>query len=132
MRYQLCLSGAAYAELEALWQTDFDAAALIESIFEELEADDDLLDALLAHGYVHEDNPQFDVQKWVALWNRGINIWRLKPFDQDGHSVPYRVIYAYVPAKRRYVVLAIIPRDRETYEAGSERTKRILDEYAEL
>jgi hypothetical protein len=132
VRYQLCISETASADLEALWEQDPAAGALIEAIFDELEVDQTLLDALTAHGFVNRDDPQFDVQKWVAMWRRGINLWRLKPFDIDGRSVPYRVIYAYVPAKRRYVVLGIVPREFDTYEPQNERAQRILAEYSEL
>lgn len=132
MRYQLILSNEASAELDALWENDFDAAALIEAIFDELEADQSLLDSLTDHGFIRRDDPSYDVNKWVELWRRGINLWRLKPFDCDGRSLPYRVIYAYVPTKRRYVVLGIVPRDFDTYDSNNERGKRILAAYAEL
>lgn len=131
MRYQLILAQEAADELEALWESDPAAAALLDAIFEELEADQFLLDALTDHGFVHRFDPLFDVQRWQRLWNKGINLWRLKPMGPDNRALPYRVIYAYVPGQRRYVVLGIVPRSFN-YDPEDERSQRILDAYHDL
>lgn len=131
MRYQLCMSADAEADLEGLFETDETAAAVIAVLLEELQSDDDMLDALTAHGYVRRSDPAFDVSKWFEHWNRGVNLWRLKPITPSGRTSPYRVIYAFVPQLRRYVVLGIVPRNFE-YAPDHPLTERILNAYSEI
>jgi hypothetical protein len=132
VRYQLIFDAEAIEELERLWEEDPECASDLEAIFDELEADQSMLDALLEHGHVHRDEPAYNVSKWQAVWRRGCDLWRLKPLDDAGRARPVRVLYAYLPDRRCFVVLGIVPRDSNTYDPDDERNQRLLARYREL
>ena len=132
--YKLFVHQDAEGDLEQLWTSDPTAAARIGVILEEcegaegLDANQDLLDHLTTHNF---NDAAINVSKWLAHWNKGTNLWRLKLWSLESGSTRYRIIYAFVPGKRHYHVLAIAPR-YFNYEASHELTKRILRAYEEL
>lgn len=132
--YKLFVHQDAEGDLEQLWADDPTAAARIGVLLEEcegtedLEANQDLLDHLTIHNF---GDAAINVSKWLEHWNKGANLWRLKLWGLETRGMRYRIIYAFVPGKRHYHVLAIAPRDFN-YESNHELTKRILRAYAEL
>ncbi len=131
MQYSIIVHEHARRDLDELWQRDEDAAALIEVLLEDLDGDQALLDSLTIHKYERKQDPRFEVSKWFEQWNQRRDLWRLRPFYEPGDGPPYRVIYAYVPARRQYAVLAIAPREFD-YDASHPLARRIIADYGDL
>ena len=121
----------ATADLESLFDSEPQAAGRIAVLLEELEGDSDLLDRLTQHDYGEYRTADFHVSKWFEHWNKGRDLWRLKLWDLEDVGLQYRVIYAFVPGKLHYHVLAIVPREFN-YEKSHPTTQRILRAYEAL
>lgn len=121
----------AVSDLEALWESEPQAAARIAVLLEELEGDEDLLDRLTQHGYGDRGYDDFNVSKWFEHWNRGRDLWRLKIWDLEDKGLKYRIIYAFIPRTQHYHVLAIAPREFN-YDTSHPISQRILRAYEEL
>lgn len=116
----------AEADLEALWNQEPQTAASVLALLEQLEGDPDLLDRLTQHDYGACGTADFHVSKWFAQWNKGRDLWRLKIWDLEDRRLHYRVVYAFVPKKNHYHILAIAPREFN-YDHRHHLTQRILD-----
>lgn len=125
--YRLFIHEDADADLERLWAMDPDAAARIGVLLEEIRDDQELLDRLTQHDFGAPPAAPFHVSKWHEQWRRGRDLWRLKLWDLDDLQLRYRVIYAYVPGRRHYHVLAIAHRSQVNYDDPQDPlTRRIL------
>lgn len=118
-------------DLEELWSKDTEVAARITVLLEELKGNDDLLDRLTQHNFGLYSSADFHVSKWFEQWNKGNDLWRLKIWDLEDNDVKYRIVYAFIPTKKHYHVLGIVPREFN-YEANHELTIRILNTYKNL
>lgn len=121
----------AYADLEALWAERPKAAGRIAALLEELDGDPDLLDRLTQHDYGANHSADFHVSKWQEHWRKGRDLWRLKVWDLEDQRLRYRIVYAFIPGKQRYHVLAIAPREFN-YDTSHPISQRILRAYKEL
>lgn len=121
----------AVADLEALWESEPQAAARIAVLLEELEGNPDLLDRLSQQGYGTHHTADFSVSKWFEYWNQGKDLWRLKVWDLEDKGLKYRIIYAFTPRKLHYHVLAIAPREFN-YETNHPISQRLLRAYEDL
>ena len=126
--YTVFIHEDAAKDLDEFWKTDPDVAARLVVLLEECENNQDLLDRLTQHKFNDSD---INISRWLALWNRDKNIWRLKLWDLERKGMQYRVIYAFIPTKKQYHFLAIAPRDFN-YDPNHELTKRIIRAYKEL
>jgi len=131
MVYSLVVHDDAKADLEHLWQTQEEVAALIFAALQEIEGDQRLLDGLTINGFGAFEAEKFEVRKWLAFWNRGVDLWRFKLWDLEKLGVPYRVIYAFQSSKMRYHVLGIFHRSFD-YNPNDARTKRVKNAYDNL
>ena len=130
--FRLFVHNDAEDDLEALGESEPDAAARILVLLEELEVNQDLLDRLTQHDFGKDRwGDEFHVSKWVEQWRKGNDIWRLKIWDLENKGLQYRIIYAFIPHKRHYHVLAIAPRNFD-YDPGHPLAQRIIDAYQEL
>lgn len=121
----------AEADLEALWEEEPEAAARIVVLLGELEGNPDLLDRLTQHDYGSYHLADFHVSKWLELWNKGKDLWRLKVWDLEDKGLRYRLIYAFEPKRQAYHLLAIAPREFD-YDTSHPISQRILSAYEEL
>jgi hypothetical protein len=132
----LFISPDAEHDLEELWEANLKVASRITVLLEALQHDPDLLDRLSQHNYGQYGITDFDVSKWLSQWNQNNNLWRLKikDLEQLGRHYRYRIIYAFLPRKQHYHVLAVIHRDKFNYETDPNHpiTQRILKAYAIL
>lgn len=122
----------AKADLTALLEKDPRAAGRILALLEQLEGDSDLLDRLTEHDYGARGRAEFHVSKWQEQWHKGRDLWRLKVWDLENKGLRYRIVYAFVPLKRRYHVLAVTPRRDFNYEERDPLSQRIFRAYEEL
>ncbi|MCP5427457.1 MAG: hypothetical protein H6964_12025 [Chromatiaceae bacterium] len=122
----------AKADLLALRDSEPQAAGRILALLEQLEGDPDLLDRLTQHDYGAYSSAEFHVSKWQKQWRKGRDLWRLKVWDLDKKGLRYRIIYAFIPSKQHYYILAITPRRDFDYEERDPISQRILRDYQEL
>jgi hypothetical protein len=132
----LFVSPDAEQDLEKLVDTNKTVAYRITVLLEALQHDPDLLDRLSQHNYGQYGLTEFDVSKWLSQWNQNNNLWRLKikDLEQLGRDYRYRIIYAFLPRKQHYHVLAVVHRDTFNYETDPKHpiTQRVLKAYASL
>lgn len=121
----------ASADLDALWERQPQAAARIVALLEELEGNHDLLDRLTQHDYGAYQSADFHVSKWQEQWRKGRDLWRLKVWELEEHGLRYRVVYAFMPKKHQYHILAIAPREFD-YDANHPIGQRIIRAYQAL
>ncbi len=122
----------AKADLLALRDSDPQAAGRILALLEQLAGDHDLLDRLTQHDYGVYQSADIHISKWQAQWRKGRDLWRLKLWDLEEKSLRYRIVYAFIPGKQHYHVLAIIPRRDFNYEERDPVSQRIFRAYQEL
>ncbi len=130
--YALFIHDDAKADLLALWEREPRTAGRILALLEQLEVDPDLLDCLTVHDYGAHSSEDFHVSKWLEQWRKGRDLWRLKIWDLEEQGIRYRIVYAFVPVKRQYQVLAITPRKEFNYDESDTISQRILRAYEEL
>lgn len=121
----------AETDLEKLWAVAPKAAARIGVLLEELKGNQDLLDRLTQHDFGDHRSADFHVSKWLDLWNKGKDLWRLKVWDLEDKGLRYRVVYAYLPGKSQYHVLGIVSREFD-YDPRHELSRRIIAAYENL
>ena len=133
MAYSIEIHEDAWDDLEELWEDPRteEAAAAIDVLLQEIECDQDLLDALTAHDYGAYETKPIHVSKWVEYWRTGADIWRLKIWALEKIRLQYRIVYAYEIKKQKYHVLAIVPRDFK-YDTNHPVSLRIMAVYATI
>lgn len=122
----------AEADLERLWESDPDAAAAIEVVLEEMQADPRLIDKLTQHG----NNPfgqasVVNVKLWVSARNKRGNLWRFRVLNTP--ATKYRVVYGYHSQTRQVCVLAVAEKGVEfDYDTSSDLARRIKRDWLAL
>ncbi len=127
----IVVTPAARIDLDDLWETDEDGAAEIEAVLEEISNDVDLMSGLCARGFRHLAAPALEVDRFLALWNQGLNMYRLKIWDWLGGLLPYRVIYAHHAQNDIFYILAVVPRDFN-YDIQHPIITRVCSDYQRL
>jgi hypothetical protein len=130
--FALFVHDNAKADLKRLLKSEPKAAGRILALLEQLEADPDLLDRLTQHDYGAYGRADFHVSKWQEQWRKGRDLWRLKVWDLEDKGLRYRIVYAFIPGRKRYHVLAIVPRRGFNYEERDPVTQRIIRDYQDL
>lgn len=132
--YRLRIHDHAEEDLEGIQEADPDGAYLLLTLLEEMEGDQDLLDRLSQHGYDVRNSDDwaanFNVQAMASQQKHGRNLWRLKSWD-FGASL-YRVVYAFQPQLRTYIVLGVFDKRSFNYEPDNPLTERIVADYEDL
>lgn len=109
--YELIVHDDAADDLEGILQQDVDAGTSIAALLEQLMSDQDLLDRLTQDGFggslAHPvpRGAKFNIKKWGAAQQRGLNLWRMRAFDSVCDQ--YRIVYAFNPETTCYCVLGI-------------------------
>lgn len=127
----LLVTPSAQNDLEELWDVDEDSAAEIETALDEISHDVTLLSRLTERRFRNVETPAFDTDRFVALWQKGFNLYRLKFWDWQGGVVPYRVIYAHNPTTDTMYVLAVVSREFN-YDIRHPIVTRVRAEYERL
>lgn len=129
--FKLSLDADARRDLEGLWASDSDSAAVLAATLQHIAGDQRLLDSLTIKDFGSHGSDAFHVDRWVEQQREGRNLWRLKVWELEGKGKRYRVAYALDPRTSRYYVLGIFTRDFN-YDATDARTRRILASYDRL
>jgi len=120
-------------ELDMLVTTNPADAGLIDALIEELGSDHDLLSNL-----THEVpkwhfmfRPPFEIKRFVHCWQNGRRIYALKPYNEDGHLIGFRVFIGHDIHTDEYFVLTVQPR-ASCYEKASTEYKSLCERYDKL
>lgn len=109
--------------------------AELMSLIIQMESDHNLQDRLLD---ARSNEDKVSIMRWVAQYNEGNNLYRLKALTIEGFAASkYRIIYAYMmpgqtSTNAEIQVLAVVRRDQFNYEDDNEYTKRIISDYQGL
>lgn len=129
--FTLTIHHDAEDDLEKLWVSAEDAAALVTALLQEIQGDQKLLDALTIHDFGANRSAKFHVSKWLEFWNQGADLWRLKVWSLEAKGLPYRIVYAYEYGRQRYHVLGVFHRDFN-YDPTDPRTQRVQNAYSNI
>lgn len=120
-------------ELDTLAENDPDDAGLIDALIEELGADHDLLEVLSSEvpkwHYLFE--PSFEIKRFVRCWQSGRRVYVLKPYDENGSLIGYRVFIGHDVRSNEYFVLTVQPRVT-CYDTTTAEYKSLCDRYDRL
>jgi hypothetical protein len=120
-------------ELDALVVTNADDAGLIDALVEELGADGDVLDTLSDEvpKWHYTFNPPFEIKRFAACWKTGRRIYTLKPYDENGHLINFRLFIGYDITTHEYFVLTVQPR-ATCYDTTTDEYRGLCDRYDKL
>jgi len=126
-----------FADKESKW-----IAGYASFLVKELRTNKDLQDQLLVHDSLVELSENgvasISIQKWISQFNGrpGRDLWRIKPRNNAGNQMPFRMIFAYrMPYggfDAEIWVLAVLKRSEFNYEDENPYTKRIVSDYEQL
>ena len=118
----------AFDDLDAIYRTDEEAAALFEVLFEQLDADRVMLENLYRPDNHYKYAPPFEVKKYGEMQRRGKNIFTIKVHDADGVLLPYRALVGHHSQIDTYFLLAFL--DREiAYDTSDKAFRTITERY---
>lgn len=112
-------------EIDALWESDEDAAALVDELLCQFEERPDLLDELCRENRHVTHDPSFQVKRFKYMWTRGYTVYTLKIWPGEGRAIEYRILYAHHPQKDAYYVLTVMQRDID-YDADKELIDKLI------
>lgn len=121
------------SELDVLVETNPDDAGLIDALIEELGADYDLLGTLCDEvpKWHYMFNPSFEIKRFGECWDGGRRIYSLKPYDEDGHLIGYRIFIGHDIHTDEYFVLSVQPR-ATCYDTTTDEYRHLCDRYDRL
>ena len=129
--YSIVVHGDACADIDALWETDEDAAADIETFLDEARHNQDTLDSMTRQGYVSYGDYPYDVKEWKEAKRQRYNLWRLRLLYLKNAAANHRIVYCFHPIENRYYVLGIVEREFD-YDINHPKSRRILATYDAL
>lgn len=134
--YELIVGDEATQDLERILLEKPLAGYRLAVLFEEISGSQQLMEKLSWDRYggkphAPENGAVLSVAKWLGPYRRGKNIWRLRDFELSGLGHEYRIIYAYIPSKDLYYVLAIVER-AFNYDSEHPISQRIFSAYDRL
>lgn len=85
------------SELDELAERYPDVVGVIDALLDELVADDDLLDVLFSEvpKWHYLFKPPFEIKRFEACWQSGRRVYILKPYDEDGHLIDFRLFLGH-------------------------------------
>lgn len=129
--YALCWASAQVEDdLDAVYQHDEADGLYLDNLFDVLEENQAIRQALAAGRFRQIEDPRFDAAalEWGKRW--GYNLYYLKMWRPDGVLLPVRLIYGvnHLPPKPAIWVLGLMQRS-DDYAEHSEFAKRIRRDY---
>jgi len=111
-------------DLRALAASSPRAAATVMVLLQELSADPSVLEAVTERAEVWLGRLRISLSPWHAARRQNDNLSRIRILDSP--ATAYRVIVGFDWRQRRFAVLAVLPKDRNTYEISSILGRRII------
>ena len=120
-------------ELDALVETNPDDAGLIDALIDELGADQDLLAGLSDEvpKWHYMFNPSFEIKRFAECWQSGRRIYTLKPYDENGHLIGFRIFIGHDIHADDDFVLTVQPR-ATCYDTTTAEYRSLCDRYDRL
>ena len=115
-------------EIDAIFESDEPAGALIYALLEALEGDQAMLERLFRPGNHFDYEPPFEVKPFGEAQRLGKNIFTMKIRDEEGALLPYRVLLAHHAQIDTYYVLSAASRG-DVYDPGRSGFRDVLDRY---
>lgn len=132
--YRLRIHQHAEEDLEQIVHQDLDGGAFLLNLLDEIQGDQNLLDRLSQRGYDVRNGPDWAANLNVSFFEEqqqlNRNIWRLKTWELEASR--YRVVYAFQPLTKTYVVLGVFHRGNFNYEQDNPFTQRVVADYEDL
>ncbi len=121
------------AELDELVKTAPDVVGLIDALIDELAADQELLSTLHLEvpKWHYGFTPPFEIKRFGECWKGGRSIYSLKPYDEEGHLIPYRVFIAHDIQTDEYFALTVQPR-ASCYDTSHPAYRHLCERYDRL
>jgi hypothetical protein len=114
----------AAADIRTLRAADPEAAAVVLTVLEQIDADPAAINKLTTYGDNEVGDTLLNVKPWNAA-GRQRNLWRLRMLDTPATS--YRVVYGYHWPTRQLCVLAVVHKDAFDYDdLNSALARRII------
>ena len=134
--YELIPHNDLLIDLKRILATDPQVVYRTRELIEELRSNQDLLDRLSQQNYgVWPNKPKrdafFNVKMWAEAQKNGLNLWRLRDLSLVEKGLEYRLVYAFLPQKKQYFVLAIVEKDFD-YDTDHPVSRRIFASYRSL
>ena len=134
--YELIVGDEATQDVEDILVAEPVAGYRIIAMLEEISGSQEILERLSWDGYggkphAPEDDATLSVAKWIGPYRKGKNIWRLRDFELSKLGHEYRIIYAFIPSKDLYYVLAVVER-AFNYDSTHPITQRVFATYDSL
>ncbi len=103
---------------------------LIDALIDELAADQALLSTLHLDvpKWHYGFTPPFEIKRFGECWKDGRRIYSLKPYDEDGHLIGYRVFIGHDIQTDEYFALTVQPR-ASCYDTTTPAYRRLCDRY---
>lgn len=117
-------------ELDALVEVFPNEVGLIDALIEEMGTDWELLDTLSDEvpKWHYMFNPSFEIKRFEACWKAGRRIYSLKPYDEDGHLIDFRIFVGHDVRANEYIVLTVQPR-ATCYDTSTDEYRNLCDRY---
>lgn len=112
-------------ELDALWESDEDTAALVDELLCQFEESPALLEELCREDRHVNHDPSFQVKRFKCMWNCGYTVYILKVWPKEGREIQYRILYAHHPQKDTYYVLHLMQRGIN-YDADKKLVDKLI------
>lgn len=134
--YELIPHNDLLIDLKRILVTDPQVVYRTRELIEELRSNQDLLDRLSQQNYgAWPNKPKkdafFNVKMWAEAQKNGLNLWRLRDLSLAEKGLEYRLIYAFLPQKKQYFVLAIVEKNFD-YDTNHPVSRRIFATYRSL
>lgn len=134
--YELIIGDDATQDLEGILAQHPPAGYRLAILLQELEGSQSLLERMSWDNFggkphLPEKGSSMSIAKFLSLYRKGFNIWRLRDFELSRLGYEYRIIYAYIPSKDLYFVLAIVERAFD-YDPSHPVTQRVINAYKKL
>ena len=128
--YKLVVTPEVYGEIDALAQSNPDAAADALVLLEELSGDQAELEDLCVTGNRFQYHPPFEVKRLELAVAQGYNIYILKYRDDLGGLPAYRILVGYHSQRGTYYALAFTHRSI-AYDQHDVAYRSLRDRYDE-
>ena len=129
---ELIICEVADAFLDELYATDEASAAFMDVVLQELSGDQECLATL------HLDVPKwvfhlsltFEFKRFGEAWALKRRIYILKPRDDQGHHLDYRMLVAHDTRDDNYYILRVAHR-KDAYDPTSQEFAELIAAYDE-
>lgn len=129
----LTVAEEADAELDVLSEAHESDVGLMDALFEHLQESPEVLDSLCRDvpKWHYDFKPPFEIKRFQSCWRSGMRVYVLKPYDEAGHLIDFRIFLGYDDSTDDYFVLSVQPR-ATCYDTSTQSYRDLCDRYRHL